>query len=79
MIEKNLNLLSTKNKINQKEIGDILKKIDPGNDLKATVNDADIVIEAIPEQIELKKKLFFNLDTISPPHTLGSVCPPQFR
>jgi 3-hydroxybutyryl-CoA dehydrogenase len=68
-IEINLNLLTAKGKINQKEKIDIIKRLKPGSDLQATVNDADIVIEAIPEEIELKKKLFSNLDTISPPHT----------
>lgn len=55
-IEKNLNLLVSKGKINPTDVGQILKKIDAGTNLKDAANNADIVIEAIPEQIELKKK-----------------------
>ncbi len=39
-------------------------------DLKEAAGDADIVIEAILEKLELKLQLFTQLDEICPPHTI---------
>src|SRR3989338_328461 len=36
----------------------------------ASLKDADIVIEAVPEKIELKKKIFQELDAVLPEHAL---------
>ena len=41
---------------------EVLARIRPTVDLAAAVADADLVIEAIPERIELKKDLFAQLD-----------------
>jgi len=41
---------------------EILARIRPTDDVSAGVADADLVIEAIPERIELKKALFAQLD-----------------
>ena len=42
----------------------------PCVDLKEAVRETDLVIEAIPEIPDLKKKIFQQLDQNSPPHTL---------
>lgn len=39
-------------------------------DLKEAAGDADVVVEAILEQLDLKLKLFAQLDEICPPHTI---------
>lgn len=39
-------------------------------DLTVAVHDADYVIEAIPEKMELKKALFAQLDVLCPSHTV---------
>ncbi len=39
-------------------------------DLKEAVSNADLVIEAIPEDMELKKKLYLELSEIAPPQTI---------
>ncbi|SFR04569.1 3-hydroxyacyl-CoA dehydrogenase family protein [Desulfoscipio geothermicus] len=40
------------------------------SDLKEAAGDADLVIEAILEKLELKRKVFAQLDEICPPHTI---------
>ena len=43
------------------------------SDLDAAVSDADLIIEAVPEIMELKKKVFREIDTYAPEHAiLGS-------
>ena len=39
-------------------------------DLEQAVQNADLVVEAIPEVLALKKELFGKIDTIAPKHTL---------
>lgn len=40
------------------------------NDIKEAAKDADVVIEAVIENLDLKLKLFAQLDEICPPHTI---------
>lgn len=40
------------------------------SDLTEAVSGADLVIEAVPEVMDLKKRVFANLDRIAPPHAL---------
>ena len=47
----------------------ILARVFPSSDL-SQAEDAEIVIEAIPENLEKKKQLFEKLDSICPAHTL---------
>ncbi len=49
-------------KLTEIERGDILARIRPTDDITAGVSDADLVIEAIPERMDLKKALFERLD-----------------
>lgn len=39
-------------------------------DLKAAAGNADLVLEAIVESLDLKRQLFSELDSICPPHTI---------
>lgn len=45
---------------------DILARIDTTTDLGSAVADADLVIEAVPEDISLKKEVFSELDAEAP-------------
>ena len=49
---------------------EILARIRPTDDVSAGVADADLVIEAIPERIELKKALFAQLDEACRPDAI---------
>jgi len=40
------------------------------SDLKETVKDADYVIEAVLEVLDVKRKLFADLDKLAPPHAI---------
>jgi 3-hydroxybutyryl-CoA dehydrogenase len=47
----------------------VLARIGSGTDL-ANVSSADLVIEAAPERLELKREIFAELDRICPPRTI---------
>ena len=48
-------------------------KIQSTLDLRSAVEEADVVIESVYEQVELKRHIFEKLDALCPPHTiLGS-------
>jgi 3-hydroxybutyryl-CoA dehydrogenase len=48
----------------------ILQRVSFCTDLKNAVADTDLIIEAVPENLELKKKVFSQLDEIAPSHTI---------
>ena len=56
--------------IPQSDVDRALNNITTYTDLAEAVKDADYVIEAIPEKMELKKELFANLDKMCPKHTV---------
>lgn len=52
------------------KIDETLANITVFADLEPAVKDADYVIEAIPERMDLKQDLFANLDRLCPAHTV---------
>ncbi|MDP3387258.1 MAG: 3-hydroxyacyl-CoA dehydrogenase NAD-binding domain-containing protein [Eubacteriales bacterium] len=62
VIESELLFLAENDYIESKDIEGILKNITVYKDLKESVEDVDYVIEAVPEKIELKQKIFKELD-----------------
>jgi len=68
-IRKNLQRLAEKGKISAADGDDIFARITGTVDLSEAAK-ADLVIEAVPEKIDLKKALFSELDTICPNHTI---------
>jgi 3-hydroxybutyryl-CoA dehydrogenase len=59
-----------KGKMTEAEAAGHLDRILTYVDMAEAVSDADFVIEAIPEDIELKKKTFAELDRLCPSHTI---------
>ena len=62
-IKWSLDKLVSKEKISQKQASDIYSRIKPVVDLKESVKECDLVIEAVPEIMELKKKVYVELDS----------------
>lgn len=52
------------------DASDMLDRITYATDLADAVKDVDLVIEAIPERIDLKRKLFHQLDGVLRPHAI---------
>ena len=50
----------------QEPVDDIMARIDTAVDLGESVADADVVIEAVPEQMELKREVFSEVDRYAP-------------
>ena len=73
MIESNIEKhFVAKNKITKGEGDEIVARISISTNLEEAAKDADFVIEAIPENLDLKKNIFAELDKICPPHTILS-------
>lgn len=64
-LEKSLTKLVNKSKMAQEQVDAILNKIVTGP--KSILSDADLVIEAVAEDVEIKKSVFQELDTICKP------------
>ena len=69
-IKKNLGRSVEKGKMSQDEMDEILGRIHPTLDLKEAAGDADIVVEVVVEVMEVKKKVFADLEEIAPDHCL---------
>jgi 3-hydroxybutyryl-CoA dehydrogenase len=69
-ITKNLERGLKKGKITQEEIDAILGRIEGVLDLKEAVKDVDLVIEAIPEIVNLKLDTWKEVDEAAPEHAI---------
>lgn len=68
-IEYYLDRDTERGRLSQKDRSAIRRRI-KGSVTTAVLNDRDLVIEAIPEDMERKKKVFVELDRICPAHTI---------
>ena len=59
-----------KGKVTPEQGEEILGRLSTSTDLVAAARQADFVIEAVPENLELKKSLFSKLDEICPEHAI---------
>lgn len=66
MITDSLKRFVSKNQLTKEEMDQILCRIHPTVDMKQAVQDADLIIEAAPENIELKKTIFKEVDNLAP-------------
>ncbi len=69
-IEKSLGKFVEKGKISEEEKQAILGRIIPTLDLEEACKEADVIIEAIIENPDVKKKVFQEIDAIAPPHAI---------
>lgn len=70
LMAEELEMLAEEGLINIAELPAILGKVKLLTDLKQTVEDRDYVIECAPENLELKKNLFKQLDELCPAPTI---------
>ena len=69
-IKKNLSRDVEKGKRTQADVNAILARIKPTLDLKEAAKDADVVVEVVIEVMDVKKKVFAELEEIVKPETL---------
>ncbi len=69
-IQSNLALLSVHGLLSQEQIAQALPRIQTHTDLKGAVHSADLVIEAVSEDLPLKQRLFGEMDSLCPAHTI---------
>ncbi|MEL7835007.1 3-hydroxybutyryl-CoA dehydrogenase [Fodinibius sp. Rm-B-1B1-1] len=65
-IEKNLERMVKKEKIDTEQKVQALDNIETHTDTAVAVGDVDLVVEAVPENFELKKKVFSVVDEAAP-------------
>lgn len=70
MIRESLQRFVKKGQMNETQMNEILSRIHSTLDLKGAVSDADLIIEAVPENVELKKAMFREVDTYAPAHAV---------
>ncbi|AFS81031.1 3-hydroxybutyryl-CoA dehydrogenase [Candidatus Nitrosopumilus koreensis AR1] len=69
-IRWSLDKLVSKEKISKEEADAIFGRIKPVVDLKEAVKDAELVIEVVPEIMDLKKKVYAELDQVAAPEVI---------
>ncbi len=69
-IKWSLNKLVEKNRITAEESKKTLDRIKPVVPLEEAVRDVDYVIEAAPENLNLKRQIFSELDKLAPSHAI---------
>ena len=65
-IEWSLNKLAEKDQLTQDEADGALDRITPLVDVEEAVGDADVVIEAVPEKMEIKKDVYTDVEQHAP-------------
>ena len=68
MIKESLAKLEQKGRI--KSADEVLAKIKPTTDLEEAVKDADLVIEAVPEVVDIKKQVWEEVDKLAKPECI---------
>lgn len=69
-IEKLLQRSVSKERMIEEEKEATLARLKTSTELEAAAQDADLVIEAVIENMEIKQKLFKQLDELTPAHTI---------
>jgi 3-hydroxybutyryl-CoA dehydrogenase len=69
-IRRNLERGITKGKLTEAERDATLARVHGEPDLNRAAGASDLIIEAVPEKIELKRQIFAGLDLIAPEHAL---------
>ncbi len=69
-IDKNLSRMVSKEKISEEDKNITLDRINTFNSIKEGVKDADLVVEAATENIDLKLKIFKEIDSLTSADTI---------
>lgn len=69
-IEKNLDRMVKKEKIDAAEKVETLESITTFTSVEDAVEDVDLVVEAVPENFDLKKEVFSKVDKAAPKRTI---------
>jgi enoyl-CoA hydratase / 3-hydroxyacyl-CoA dehydrogenase len=69
-IKWSLDKLVSKQKISEEEANKIFSKITPKVELAEALKDCDLMIEAVPEVMDLKKKVYFEVDKVAEKKTI---------
>lgn len=69
-IKWSLDKLVSKQKISEEESKKILSRITPKVDISEALKDCDLMIEAVPEIMELKKKVYAEVDSVASKDTI---------
>lgn len=69
-VRSNLEMLERVGVVAADQIEPAISNISPAGDLSETVKDTDLVVEAVFEDMELKRELFAAFDRYCPPHTI---------
>lgn len=69
-IDKNLGRLVGKERLTAEQHEQTLARLSFATDLASAVSDADLVVEAVNERVELKNKIFKTLDESAPAHAI---------
>jgi len=70
MINNSLQRFLKKGVVTEAEVKEVLARIHPMLDMKGTVADADLIIEAVPEKVEIKKSVFAEVDKFAKPEAI---------
>jgi enoyl-CoA hydratase/3-hydroxyacyl-CoA dehydrogenase len=65
-IKWSLGKLAEKNRITREQAEQVLQRIEKTTDLKSAVSGSDLVVEAAPEELQLKKEIFASVDEHAP-------------
>jgi 3-hydroxybutyryl-CoA dehydrogenase len=70
MIRESLQRFVKKGQLTEAQMNKVLTRIHPAIDLKEAVSKADLIIEAAPENVELKRVIFRDVDSYTSPHAI---------
>jgi len=70
MIKGSLQKFQSKGQLTEAQVTATLGRIHPTVDLKAAVSDVDMIIEAVTENVELKKATYREMDQYASAHTI---------
>jgi len=69
-IQWSLSKFTKNGRMSQKKLADTLARIKTSTSYKEGLLDVDLVVESVPEQMELKKQVFSKIDKYAPAHAL---------
>jgi len=69
-IKASFDKFKAKGKMTPEDYDSALARLVPMVDIKEAVKDADFIIEAVPEKMEIKKSVFAELDKYAPKHAI---------